>query len=184
MHALMYNAPDQTKSPDAPKPTLRLASDVLIKLSHATRSGNSLQAVRNDKTVSQPGSILQHMGLGVVAALGPGRTNFKAGDRVLISRMIACGHCASCRQGMYAYCEVGGWILSSRNQGETEFVWMPYGDDEAMVILSDIQPGDFSQGMQEGKTQLSEDVAIIGAGPIGLAAMLERCAARIARQVD
>jgi len=182
MPALMYNVPDQKKTVAAAQPVPQLSGEVLIKLSHATRSSSGLHAIKNDKTTSQPGSVIDHLGIGVVAALGPGHTNFKPGDRVLISRMIACGHCTSCRQGMYAYCEAGGWILSSRDGGETEFVWMPYGDDEAMVILSDLQPSDFAQGMETGKIQLSEEVAIIGSGPVGLAALLERCAARAAEQ--
>lgn len=182
MQALKYTDPGQKQKAEAVRLAIPLASEVLIKLSHATRTGVR-PVTKSDRAACQPGSVLDHLGVGVVAALGPGHTNFKPGDRVIISRITACGHCASCRHGMYAYCEAAGWILSSRDQAETEFVWMPYGDDEAMVILSDIQPGNFAESVPNGKIQLSEEVAIIGAGPIGLTAMLARCAARQAEQI-
>jgi alcohol dehydrogenase len=132
----------------------------------------------------QPGRILGHEGIGVVDTAGPAVTAFKAGDRVLISCISACGKCAYCRKLMYSHCTTGGWILGNTIDGtQAEFVRIPYADtslypmpegadEEALVMLSDILPTGFECGVLNGKVQPGNTVAIVGSGPIGLAALL------------
>jgi alcohol dehydrogenase len=122
--------------------------------------------------------------VGVVDAVGPAVTTFKAGDRVLISCISTCGKCAYCRRLMYSHCTSGGWILGNEIDGtQAEWVRIPYADcslyripdgadEEAMVMLSDILPTAFECGVINGKVQPGSIVAIVGAGPIGLAALL------------
>jgi alcohol dehydrogenase len=111
-------------------------------------------------------------------------TTFKVGDRVLISCISACGRCEPCRKGMYSHCLTGGWILGHRIDGtQAEFVRIPHADtglhripagadEEALVMLSDILPTGFECGVLNGKVQVGASVAIVGSGPIGLAALL------------
>ena len=132
----------------------------------------------------QPGRILGHEGVGVVETVGPAVTMFKPGDRVLISCISACGKCAFCRKLMYSHCATGGWILGNSIDGtQAEFVRIPHADtslypipdgadEEALVMLSDILPTGFECGVLNGKVQPGNSVAIVGAGPIGLAALL------------
>ncbi|MES2883738.1 MAG: zinc-binding dehydrogenase [Pseudomonadota bacterium] len=120
----------------------------------------------------------------VQQALGTGVTTFKVGDRVLISCITACGRCAPCRKGMTSHCTTGGWILGNRIDGtQAEFVRIPHADtslhpipagadEEALVMLSDILPTGFECGVLSGKVQPGETVAIVGSGPVGLAALL------------
>jgi alcohol dehydrogenase len=120
----------------------------------------------------------------VVDETGPAVTAFKAGDRVLISCISACGKCPYCRKLMYSHCTTGGWILGNRIDGtQAEFVRIPHADsslyripegvaEEALVMLSDILPTGFECGVLNGKVQPGGVVAIVGAGPIGLAALL------------
>jgi alcohol dehydrogenase len=110
--------------------------------------------------------------------------NFKKGDRVLISCITSCGRCENCKKGLYAHCEDGGWILGNLIDGtQTEYVRIPYADtslyhipdgveEEALVMLSDILPTGFEIGVLNGKVQPGQTVAIIGAGPVGMAALL------------
>jgi len=119
-----------------------------------------------------------------VETVGPAVTAFKAGDRVLISCISACGRCAYCRKLMYSHCTTGGWILGNKIDGtQAEFVRIPYADnslypmpdgadEEALVMLSDILPTGFECGVLNGKVQPGNTVAIAGSGPIGLAALL------------
>jgi len=132
----------------------------------------------------QPGRILGHEGVGVVDAVGPAVTAFKPGDAVLISCISACGKCVNCRKQMYSHCTTGGWILGNSIDGtQAEFVRIPHADmslypvpagadEEALVMLSDILPTGFECGVLNGKVQPGNTVAIVGAGPIGLAALL------------
>jgi alcohol dehydrogenase len=128
--------------------------------------------------------VLGHEGVGVIDQVGPAVTAFKVGDRVLISCITACGKCVYCRKLMYSHCTTGGWILGNRIDGtQAEFVRIPYADmslyhipdgadDEALVMLSDILPTGFECGVLNGKVQPGNTVAIVGAGPVGLAALL------------
>ena len=123
-------------------------------------------------------------GSGVIESVGAAVTAFKPGDHVLISCVSACGKCANCRKGMYSHCATGGWILGNTIDGtQAEFVRTPHADtslypipegadEEALVMLSDILPTGFECGVLNGKVQPGCTVAIVGAGPVGLAALL------------
>jgi alcohol dehydrogenase len=127
---------------------------------------------------------LGHEGVGIVEKVGPAVTLFKEGDHVLISCISACGKCEYCRKQMYSHCTTGGWILGNSIDGtQAEFVRIPHADnslypipdgsdEEALVMLSDILPTGFECGVLNGKVQPGCTVAIVGSGPIGLAALL------------
>ncbi|MEO6926989.1 MAG: zinc-dependent alcohol dehydrogenase family protein, partial [Rhodanobacter sp.] len=137
-----------------------------------------------DVATCKPGRILGHEGVGVIAEIGAAVTTFKVGDRVLISCVTACGKCLYCRRQMYSHCLNGGWILGNSIDGtQAQFVRIPYAetslypvpkgaDEEALVMLSDILPTGFECGVLNGKVQPGQSVAIVGSGPIGLAALL------------
>ena len=120
----------------------------------------------------------------MVDSVGAGVTSFRPGDRVLISCITACGKCEYCRKGMFSHCTTGGWILGNEIDGtQAEYVRIPHADtslyrlpegveEEALVMLSDILPTGFECGVLNGKVQPGDTVAIVGAGPIGLAALL------------
>jgi len=131
-----------------------------------------------------PGRILGHEGVGIIESVGAGVTAFKPGDPVLISCITSCGRCDYCRRGMYSHCATGGWILGNAIDGtQAEFVRIPHADtslypipsgadEEALVMLSDILPTGFECGVLNGKVAPGGSVAIVGAGPIGLACLL------------
>jgi alcohol dehydrogenase len=143
-----------------------------------------LHILKGDVPTCQPGRILGHEGVGIVDIVGPAVTAFKEGDRVLISCISACGKCAYCRKLMYSHCTTGGWILGNSIDGtQAEFARIPHADtslypipkgadEEALVMLSDILPTGFECGVLNGKVQPGSTVAIVGSGPIGLAALL------------
>lgn len=184
MQALVYNGPGQKNLEDRPKPSIQMPSDAIIRITKTTICGTDLHILKGDVPTCQPGAILGHEGVGVVDAVGPGVVSFKPGDRVLISCISACGRCASCRKGMYSHCTTGGWILGHSIDGtQAEFVRVPYADtslypipegadEEALVMLSDILPTGFECGVLNGKVEPGSSVAIVGSGPIGLAALL------------
>src|SRR6202034_1874910 len=149
-----------------------------------TICGTDLHILKGDVPTCQPGRILGHEGCVMIDKTGPAVTAFKPGDRVLISCITACGKCEYCRKGMYSHCTTGGWILGNEIDGtQAEYVRIPHADtslyripegaeEDALVMLSDILPTGFECGVLNGKVQPGGTIAIVGSGPIGLAALL------------
>jgi alcohol dehydrogenase len=143
-----------------------------------------LHILKGDVPTCAPGRILGHEGVGVVDSVGAAVTAFKVGDRVVVSCISSCGKCDYCRRGMYSHCVNGGWILGNKIDGtQAEYVRTPFADtslyhvpsganEDALVMLSDILPTGFECGVLNGKVEPGSTVAIVGAGPIGLAALL------------
>jgi alcohol dehydrogenase len=184
MKALVYRGPAEKALEDHPKPDIAAAGDAIVKITKTTICGTDLHILKGDVPSCQPGRILGHEGVGIVDKVGAAVTAFKPGDRVLISCITACGKCEYCRRGMYSHCLTGGWILGNEIDGtQAEYVRIPHADtslypvppgvdEEALVMLSDILPTGFECGVLNGKVAPGSTVAIVGSGPIGLAALL------------
>ncbi len=184
MQALVYLGPGKKALQEHAKPEITEPTDAIIKVSRTTICGTDLHILKGDLPSCKPGRILGHEGVGVIDKVGSAVTTFKAGDRVLISCVSACGKCAYCRKQMYSHCTTGGWILGNTIDGtQAEFVRIPHADnslypipdgadEEALVMLSDILPTGFECGVLNGKVQPGNTVAIVGSGPVGLAALL------------
>jgi alcohol dehydrogenase len=184
MKALVYRGPGQKALEDRPMPEIREPGDAIVKIVKTTICGTDLHILKGDVATCAPGRILGHEGVGVVEKVGAGVMMFRPGDRVLISCITSCGRCENCRKGMYSQCASGGWILGNTIDGtQAEYVRTPHADtslyrlpegsdEEALVMLSDILPTGFECGVLNGKVAPGSTVAIVGAGPIGLAALL------------
>ena len=184
MKALVYAGPGKKALEDRPKPEITAATDAIVKMTKTTICGTDLHILKGDVPTCEPGRILGHEGVGIIDKVGSAVTSFKAGDHVLISCVSACGQCMYCRKQMYSHCIHGGWILGNKIDGtQAEFVRTPFADmslyhipkgadEEALVMLSDILPTGFECGVLNGQVTPGSVVAIVGAGPIGLAALL------------
>lgn len=184
MKAFVYGGVGKKSLEDRPKPEITGPGDAIVKMVKTTICGTDLHILKGDVATCAPGRILGHEGVGTIETVGAGVTTIKTGDRVLISCISSCGKCEYCRRGMYSHCTTGGWILGNAIDGtQAEYVRIPHAetslypipkgaDDEAMVMLSDILPTGFECGVLNGKVSPGSTVAIVGAGPIGLAALL------------
>jgi alcohol dehydrogenase len=184
MKALVYHGPGNKSLDERPMPKLVSASDAIVRVTRTTICGTDLHILKGDVPTCEPGRVLGHEGVGVIEQVGTAVSTFKAGDHVLISCITSCGKCEYCRRGMYSHCTTGGWILGNRIDGtQAEYVRIPHAetslypipagaDEEALVMLSDILPTGFECGVLNGKVQPGSTVAIVGSGPIGLAALL------------
>jgi len=184
MKALVYRGPGTKAVEDRPKPEVQAPGDAIVQITKTTICGTDLHILKGDVATCAPRRILGHEGVGVIDSVGAGVTCFRPGDHVLISCISACGKCEYCRRGMYSHCTTGGWILGNEIDGtQAEYVRIPHADtslysipqgadEEALVMLSDILPTGFECGVLNGKVAPGSTVAIVGAGPIGLAALL------------
>jgi len=184
MKALVYHGPGNRKYEEKPKPTIQKTTDAIVKITKTTICGTDLHILKGDVPAVEDGTTLGHEGVGIIEEVGDGVSNFKKGDHVLISCISACGKCDNCKRQMYSHCEDGGWILGHMIDGtQAEYVRIPHADtslyhipeeadEEALVMLSDILPTGFEVGVLNGKVKPGDVVAIVGAGPIGLAALL------------
>jgi alcohol dehydrogenase len=185
MKALVYRGPGFKALEERPKPVILAPDDAILRIIKTTICGTDLHILKGDVPSCAPGRILGHEGVGIIDSAGPACTHFKPGDHVLISCITSCGKCDYCRRGMYSHCASGGWILGNAIDGtQAEYVRIPHADtslyhlpegvdEEALVMLSDILPTGFECGVLNGKIQdPGVTVAIVGAGPIGLATLL------------
>ncbi|OLN90333.1 Alcohol dehydrogenase 5 [Colletotrichum chlorophyti] len=184
MKALVYGGSKSVQLQDKPIPEISSPTDAIVKVTKTTICGTDLHIRKGDVVTCQPGRILGHEGVGIVQKAGASVSHFKEGDRVLISCISSCATCEYCRRGMSSHCTSGGWILGNTIDGtQAEYVRIPHADsslhaipegtDEAsLVMLSDIFPTGLECGVLNGKVQPGGTVAVVGSGPVGLAAII------------
>lgn len=190
MKALVYQGPGKKQWMEVPAPQLLNDSDVVVRVDTTTICGTDLHILKGDVPAVSIGRILGHEGVGTISEVGSGVKDFSVGDRVIISCIKSCGHCVNCRAGLYSHClgEEGasgiGWVFGHLIDGtQAEYVRVPYADnslhklpegvtDIAAVMLSDILPTGFEIGVLAGHVRPGDVVAVIGAGPVGLASMM------------
>lgn len=185
MKALVYHGPTKISWDEVPMPKIIDQSDAIIKVDITTICGTDLHILKGDTPEVKEGRILGHEAVGTVQEVGTSVSNLKVGDRVLVSCVSACGSCRYCREMHFGQClNGGGWILGYMIDGtQAEYVRVPFADhstyaipegvaDEEILMLADILPTAYEVGVINGKVQPGDVVAIIGAGPIGLSAIL------------
>jgi len=185
MKALVYHGPGNKAWEEVPKPTLQADTDAIVRVDAVTICGTDLHILKGDVPAVTDGRILGHEAVGTVEEVGPGVKNVRVGDRVLVSCITSCGSCRYCREGSYGQClGGGGWILGHKIDGtQAEYVRVPFADtstyaapegvsDEQLLMLADILPTGYEVGVLNGHVSPGDVVAIVGAGPIGLAAIM------------
>ena len=184
MRALVYHGPGRRAWESRPRPSLQQETDAIIRMSTTTICGTDLHILKGHVSTVTDGRILGHEGVGVIEEAGAAVSTVREGDTVLISCITACARCDFCRRGMYSHCRNGGWILGNTIDGtQAEYVRVPWVetsvyhvpsqiDQEALVMLSDILPTGFECGVLNGRIKPGDTVAIVGAGPVGLATLM------------
>ena len=184
MHALVYHGPGTKAWEEVPTPGLQADTDAIVRVDATTICGTDLHILKGDVPTVVDGRILGHEAVGTVEAVGTAVKNVKPGDKVLVSCISACGTCRFCREGHYGQClGGGGWILGHLVDGtQAEYVRVPFADtsthpapdgvsDEQLLMLADILPTGYEVGVINGRVTPGDVVAVVGAGPIGLAAI-------------
>jgi alcohol dehydrogenase len=185
MKALVYHGPGMRSWEEVPDARIEEPTDAVVRVDSVTICGTDLHILGGDVPEVTPGRILGHEAVGTVTAIGSGVQKLAVGDRVLISCITSCGSCRYCREGSYGQClGGGGWILGHLIDGtQADYVRIPFADnsthkvpdgvtDEQMIVLADILPTSYEVGVLNGTVRPAVVVAIVGAGPIGLAAIL------------
>jgi alcohol dehydrogenase len=185
MRALVYHGPGQKAWEEVPKPSLLADTDAIVRVDAVTICGTDLHILKGDVPAVTDGRILGHEAVGTVDQVGAGVKNVRPGDRVLVSCITACGSCRFCREGRYGQClGGGGWILGHKIDGtQAEYVRVPFADtstyaapdgvaDEDLLMLADILPTGYEVGVLNGAVRPGDVVAVVGAGPIGLSAIM------------
>jgi alcohol dehydrogenase len=184
MRALVYHGPGVKAWEDVPKPAVTADTDAIVRVDATTICGTDLHILKGDVPAVTDGRILGHEAVGTVESVGSGVKTVKAGDRVLVSCISACGTCQYCRGGHAGQClGGGGWILGHKIDGtQAEYVRVPFADtstyplpagasDEDILMLADILPTGYEVGVLNGCVRPGDVVAVVGAGPIGLSAI-------------
>ena len=185
MQALVYHGPGAMAWEQTPDPVIVNDTDAIVRVDAVTICGTDLHILKGDVPAVTDGRILGHEAVGTVELVGSGVKTIKVGDRVLVSCITACGACRYCRDRRYGQClGGGGWILGHKIDGtQAELVRVPFADtstypippnvtDEQILMLADILPTGYEVGVLNGTVQPGDVVAVVGAGPIGLSAIM------------
>ena len=185
MKALVYHGPGQRSWDEVPDPVIEQPTDIVVRIDTSTICGTDLHILKGDVPETKPGTILGHEAVGVIVEKGAAVSTLELGDRVLVSCITSCGRCRFCKEARYGLCTGGGgWIFGHLIDGlQAEYARVPFADtsvykvpdeltDEQVLFLSDILPTSFEVGVLNGGVRPGDTVAIVGAGPIGLAAVM------------
>src|SRR5689334_4850758 len=185
MKALVYHGPGQRAWEDVPDPTIQEPTDAIVRIDSSTICGTDLHILKGDVPEVARGTVLGHEAVGTVVEVGPAVASIRPGDRVLVSCITSCGRCRFCKEGHYGLCTGGGgWIFGHLIDGlQAEYARVPFADtsvhkvpdslsDEQVLFLADILPTAYEVGVLNGRVEPGDTIAIVGAGPIGLAAIM------------
>jgi alcohol dehydrogenase len=185
MQALVYHGPGKRSWDNVPDPTIEAPTDIVVRIDTSTICGTDLHILKGDVPTCKPGTILGHEATATVVEKGAAVTTLEVGDRVLVSCITSCGRCRFCKEARYGMCTGGGgWIFGHLIDGlQAEYARVPFADtsvykipaqldDEEVLFLADILPTAYEVGVLNGRVEPGDTVAIVGAGPIGLAAVL------------
>jgi alcohol dehydrogenase len=190
MKALVYKGPGKKSWEEVPDPVIQKPTDVIVKMIATTICGTDLHILKGDVPEVEAGRILGHEGIGVITEIGSGVSQLAVGDKVILSCVSSCGRCSNCREGLFGHCldpegVAGiGWIFGYMIDGtQAEFVRVPFAENSVYkmpesltesegILLSDILPTGFEIGVQYGDVKPGDVVAVIGSGPVGLAAVM------------
>jgi alcohol dehydrogenase len=185
MKALVYHGPGEKAWEFAPDPTIVEPTDAIVRIDTSTICGSDLHILKGDVPAVTPGTVLGHEAVGTVVEIGAAVTTIAVGDRVLVSCITSCGRCRFCKEARYGLCTGGGgWIFGHLIDGlQAEFARVPFADtsvykvpeglsDEQVLFLADILPTAYEVGVLNGRVEPGDTVAVVGAGPIGLAAIM------------
>jgi alcohol dehydrogenase len=184
MRAVVYHGPGQKAWEDVRDPEITDDDDVIVRVDATTICGSDLHILKGDVPAVMPGRILGHEAVGTVEQIGSGVRTLSERDRVLVSCISACGSCRFCRERRYGQCRTGGWILGRTFNGtQAEYARVPFADnstyripdgvsDEEALMLADILPTGYEVGVLNGRISPGDVVAVVGSGPVGLAAIM------------
>lgn len=184
MKALVYHGPGEIAWEERPAPALQDPGDVIVRISKTTICGTDLAILKGGVPTVAPGRIIGHEATGHITAVGPAVSDLRVGDHVIVPCTSSCGRCPQCRRGLYSGCVRGGWMLGNTIDGvQAELARVPLADsslhriprgmdEEAALMLADILPTGLEVGVQKGEVGLGDTVAVIGAGPVGLATIM------------
>ncbi|GAA5017952.1 zinc-dependent alcohol dehydrogenase family protein [Streptomyces siamensis] len=184
MKAFVFHGAGQSAWEEVPDPAIKEPTDAIVRVGTVTICGTDLHILKGDVPEVRPGTVLGHEAVGEIVETGSDVRTVRPDDRVLVSCISACGRCVYCRQGTYGQCrDGGGWILGHLIDGtQAEYVRVPYADlsvhplpatmdSKDAVLLADIFPTSYEVGVLNGRVRPGDTVVVVGAGPIGLAAI-------------
>ncbi|ELP66447.1 zinc-dependent alcohol dehydrogenase family protein [Streptomyces turgidiscabies] len=184
MKGFVFHGPGQSAWEEVPDPGIKEPTDAIVRVDTVTICGTDLHILKGDVPEVIPGTVLGHEAVGEIVEVGSDVRTVRPGDRVLVSCISACGRCRYCKESMYGQCQAGGgWILGHLIDGtQAEYVRVPYADlsvhalpsavdSKDAVLLADIFPTSYEVGVLNGRVRPGDTVAVVGAGPIGLAAI-------------
>ena len=183
MKALVYDGSGTIAIKDRPEPEVLEPGDAIVRVSLSTICTSDLHIIHGAVPRALPNTVLGHEFVGVIEQMGESVTKLAPGDRVAVSCETFCGECFYCKRGWVNNCVQGGWELGCRIDGcQAEFVRVPFAEQTCSIIPDNVADEDALflgdiVATRQWSAEIAElepgcTVAVIGAGPVGLATMM------------
>jgi alcohol dehydrogenase len=186
MKALVYHGPGQKSWDTVADPKPIDPTDIVVQIDTTTICGTDLHILKGDVPTVEQGRVLGHEAVGTVVAVGSAVTSLAADDRVIVPAITSCGRCGYCKRAMPSHCQATGgigWVFGHLIDGtQAEYTRVPFAEtsvhkvpqgvtDEQVLFLTDILPTGYEVGVRNGRVKPGDVVVVVGAGPVGLAAI-------------
>ncbi|MDO4437301.1 MAG: alcohol dehydrogenase [Coriobacteriaceae bacterium] len=183
MKALVHDGNGHITLEDRAEPKLCAPGDAIVRVTLSTICTSDLHIIHGAVPRATPDIVLGHEFVGVVEQAGTGVQGLKPGDRVAVSCESFCGECFYCERGWVNNCVEGGWELGCCEDGcQAELVRVPFADKTCCIIPDNVSDEDAlflgdivatgHWGARIAEIGQGSTVAVIGAGPVGLATMM------------
>jgi len=186
MRAVTYHGVRDFRVTDEPLPASPGPADALVRITLSAICGSDLHIYHGHTPIDE-GAGIGHELVGVVEQVGAEVRSVRPGDRVVAPFYTACGTCPQCRRGQWSQCAERaifghGAYFGGLGGSQAELCLVPRADvnlaripdgvdDEQAIFVGDIlATGLFAA--ERGDIQIGDTVAVIGAGPVGLMAVM------------
>ena len=105
MKATCWHGKKDMRVESVPDPKILNRRDAIVRVTATAICGSDLHLYNGFIPTMKKGDIMGHEFMGEVVEVGPGVSNLKIGDRVVVPFPIACGNCSACEAGAYSLCE-------------------------------------------------------------------------------
>lgn len=178
MRAALLHRPGQLEIVNMERPAVG-PRQALVRIRAGGICGSDVHAYRGTSAFQNYPGIPGHEVAGEVVELGPEAEGVAVGDHVVLDPMLRCGHCFPCRQGRYNCCTTLQVMGVHSDGGFRDYLAV---DATQLVPISKSVPFDTAvlveplcigaQSVSRGRVSADDSVLILGAGTIGLAALL------------
>lgn len=176
MEAIVWTRPGELRAEEREEPRAP-EGNVILEVTGVGICGTDVSILDGGHSLATPGTVLGHEFAGIIRELGPNVKDVHVGDLVAVDPNLTCGECTTCRAGSRGLCrdrqvigiQTDGGLQTRIMVGAGQLIPLAAGTDPVAAALVEPLAVGIHAAHQAGITS-PMSVAVIGGGPIGVAA--------------